>query len=154
MGNGKARFGQKGQKTPKIENLGLKVCSLGSRGDPHLRARGNPHGARGNPGWELEATRKRSSRQPVRSSSQPAVGYLFWRISELWNFWSKGHLLSLQLSSWAYAEDKVKKPLLCEFWYVQTILVVDVIQQIKNLYLSIIHLNLALCVYLCVCLCL
>ena len=79
--------------------------------------------------------------------------HLFWRISELWNFWSKGHLLSLQLSSWAYAEDKVKKPLLCEFWYVQTILVVDVIQQIKNLYLLIIHLNLALCVYLCVCLC-
>ena len=25
--------------------------------------------------------------------------HLFWRISELWNFWSKGHLLSLQLSS-------------------------------------------------------
>ena len=24
--------------------------------------------------------------------------HLFWRISELWNFWSKGHLLSLQLS--------------------------------------------------------
>ena len=42
MGCGKAHFGQKGQKTPKIENLGLKVCSLGSRGDPHIRARGNP----------------------------------------------------------------------------------------------------------------
>ena len=25
--------------------------------------------------------------------------HLFWRISELWNFWSTGHLLSLQLSS-------------------------------------------------------
>ena len=29
MGCGKARFGQKGQKSPKIENFGLKVCSLG-----------------------------------------------------------------------------------------------------------------------------
>ena len=29
MGCGKARFGRKGQKTPKIENFGPKVCSLG-----------------------------------------------------------------------------------------------------------------------------
>ena len=42
MGCGKARFGQKGQKTPKIENLGLKICSLGPQGDPHMRPRGNP----------------------------------------------------------------------------------------------------------------
>ena len=33
MGCGRARFGRKGQKTPKIENFGLKVCSLGPRGD-------------------------------------------------------------------------------------------------------------------------
>ena len=39
MGCGEARFGRKGQKTLKIENFGLKVCSLGSRGDPHIRAR-------------------------------------------------------------------------------------------------------------------
>ena len=49
MGCDKARFGQKGKKTPKIENLGLKVCSVGSRGDPHIRAWGNPR-------WELEAS--------------------------------------------------------------------------------------------------
>ena len=30
---GKARFGRKGQKTPKIKNFGLKVCSLGPRGN-------------------------------------------------------------------------------------------------------------------------
>ena len=42
MGCGKAHFGCKGQKTPKIENFGLKVCSLGPRGDPHIRPRGNP----------------------------------------------------------------------------------------------------------------
>ena len=34
MGCGEARFGRKGQKTPKIENFGLKVCSLGPRGNP------------------------------------------------------------------------------------------------------------------------
>ena len=37
VGCGKARFGWKGQKTPKIENFGLKVCSLGPQGDPHMR---------------------------------------------------------------------------------------------------------------------
>ena len=41
MGCGEARFGRKGQKTPKIENFGLKFFPLGSRGDPHSRARGN-----------------------------------------------------------------------------------------------------------------
>ena len=41
MGFGKAHFGRKGQKTPKIENFGLKFFPLGSRGDPHSRARGN-----------------------------------------------------------------------------------------------------------------
>ena len=43
MGCGEARFGRKGQKTPKIDNFGLKVCFLGSRGDPHIKAQGNPH---------------------------------------------------------------------------------------------------------------
>ena len=41
MGCGKAHFGRKGQKPSKIENFGLKVCSLGPRGDPHMRPRGN-----------------------------------------------------------------------------------------------------------------
>ena len=48
MGCGKARFGWKGQKTPKIEHLRLKFCSLGPRGDQHMRPRGNPR-------WDLEA---------------------------------------------------------------------------------------------------
>ena len=30
------------QKPSKIENFGLKVCSLGPRGDPHMRPCGNP----------------------------------------------------------------------------------------------------------------
>ena len=47
MGCGEARFGRKGQKTPKIENCGLKVCSLGPRGDLRMRPQGNPHGPRG-----------------------------------------------------------------------------------------------------------
>ena len=33
---GTARFGREGQKKPKIENFGLKVFSLGPRGDPHM----------------------------------------------------------------------------------------------------------------------
>ena len=41
MGCGKARFGQKGQKTSNIENFGLKVFSLGPRGKPH-GPRGRP----------------------------------------------------------------------------------------------------------------
>ena len=36
------------KKAPKIEIFGLKVYSLGPRGDPHMRPRGNPHGTRGN----------------------------------------------------------------------------------------------------------
>ena len=59
MGFGKARFGRKGQKTPKIENFGLKVCSLGSRGDPHIRAGGNPRRELEATRTELEATRNR-----------------------------------------------------------------------------------------------
>ena len=50
IGCSKALFGQKGQKRPKIENFGLKVCSLGPQGDPPIRARGKPR-------QELEATR-------------------------------------------------------------------------------------------------
>ena len=57
MGRGNARFGRKGQKTPKIETFGLKVCSLGPRGDPHMRPRGNQHGP--------QATRDQASRQPA-----------------------------------------------------------------------------------------
>ena len=44
------------KKTPKIEHFGLKVCSLGPRGDPHMRPRGNPHGPQGNLRLDLEAT--------------------------------------------------------------------------------------------------
>ena len=36
-------------KTPKIENFGLKICSLGTRGNPHMRPWGNLR-------WDLEAT--------------------------------------------------------------------------------------------------
>ena len=60
MGCGEARFGRKGQKTPKIDNFGLKVCFLGSQGDPHIRVRGNPR-------WELEATRNRICWCPLSS---------------------------------------------------------------------------------------
>ena len=59
MGCGKARFGQKGQKTPKIENFGLKVCSVGSRGDPR---------------WELKATCTDLEATQNESSRQPAIG--------------------------------------------------------------------------------
>ena len=38
------------KKTLKIENFGLEVCSLGPRGDPHMRPRGNPRS-------DLKATR-------------------------------------------------------------------------------------------------
>ena len=38
------------KKKPKIENFGLKVCSLGPQGDPHMRPRGNLQ-------LDLEATR-------------------------------------------------------------------------------------------------
>ena len=45
------------KKPAKIENFGLKVCSLGPRGNPHMRPRGNLYGPRGNPQSDLEATR-------------------------------------------------------------------------------------------------
>ena len=48
MGCGKAHFGQKGQKTPKIGNFGLKVYSQ-----------------------DLEATSDGTSRQPAQISKQP-----------------------------------------------------------------------------------
>ena len=35
MGCGKARLDRNGQNPPNIENFGLKVCSLGPRGNPH-----------------------------------------------------------------------------------------------------------------------
>ena len=77
---GEARFGLKGQKTPKIKNFGLKVCSLGSRGDPQMRPRGNPHGPRGNPRSDLKATRTdleaghdRTSRQRAQTLRQAAM---------------------------------------------------------------------------------
>ena len=57
------------KKPPKIENFGLKVCSLGSQGDPHKRARGNPQ-------WELKATCTELRVTRDRSSGQPAIGYV------------------------------------------------------------------------------
>ena len=39
MGCSKARFGRKAKNPPSIEKNGLKVCSLGPRGDPHMRPR-------------------------------------------------------------------------------------------------------------------
>ena len=45
-----ARFGWRGQKTPKFENFGLKVFPLGTRGEPHMRPRGEPR-------WDLAASR-------------------------------------------------------------------------------------------------
>ena len=52
MGCGKAGFGRKGQKTPKIENLGPKVC---------------PWDFEATCTWDLEVTRDETSRQPARS---------------------------------------------------------------------------------------
>ena len=84
MGCGKVRFGRMGQKTPKIENFGLKVCSLGSQSDPHVRARGNPNGARGNPRLELEASCDESSRQPVIETETSFTTPHYYPKYEVW----------------------------------------------------------------------
>ena len=67
------RFGRKGQKTPKIDNFGLKVCSLGPRGDLYMRPRGNPRCDLEATLTDLEATRDWTARQPARTSRQAAM---------------------------------------------------------------------------------
>ena len=54
MGCGKARFGRKGQKTPKIENVGLKICSLGPRGDLRVASRSHVQVASRSQGTNFE----------------------------------------------------------------------------------------------------
>ena len=62
------KLGWKGlKKPPKIKIFGLKVCSLGPRGDPYMRPWGNPR-------WDLEATRHaRTLGQPARTSRQATI---------------------------------------------------------------------------------
>ena len=64
---GKACFGQKGQKTPKIENFGLKVCPLGPRGVAH--------GPRRAASWDLEVLWHRHAMSFQKS--QKSRDYIF-----------------------------------------------------------------------------
>ena len=69
MGCGKACFGRRGQIPPKIENFGLKVCSLGPQKrsahetsrQPAMRPRGNPHRPRGRVAEVFQPCSKRTN---------------------------------------------------------------------------------------------